>query len=41
MRWAGRVARIVDTDGAYRILVEKPGGKVALGRLRHRQERNI
>jgi len=41
MRWAGHVARIVDKSGAYRVLVEKPEGKIALGRLRYRWECNI
>jgi len=41
MRWGGHVARIVDTSGAYRFLVEKREGKIALGRLRYRWECNI
>jgi len=41
MTWVGHVARIFDKSDAYRVLVEKPGGKVALGRLRYRWECNI
>jgi hypothetical protein len=41
MRWAGHVARIVDTSVAYRVWVQKPERKVAIGRLRIRWECNI
>jgi predicted transcriptional regulator of viral defense system len=36
MRWAGHVARMKESRGAYRILVEKPEGKRPLGRPKHR-----
>jgi hypothetical protein len=39
MRWAGHVARIVETRNAYEILVEKPEEKRPLGRLRRKWER--
>jgi hypothetical protein len=35
MRW-GRVSRMGDTRNAYKILVEKPEGKIPLGRPRSR-----
>jgi hypothetical protein len=35
-RRGGHVARMGDKRNAYRILVEKPGGKRPLGRPRHR-----
>ena len=41
IRWAGRVARIGEMGGAYRVLVGKPEGKRPLGRPRHRWEDNI
>ena len=41
MRWAKHVACVVDRNGACRVLVEKPGGKIALGRLRYRWECDI
>jgi hypothetical protein len=41
MRWAGRVARMGDGRGVYRVLVGKPEGKRPLGRPRHRWEDNI
>jgi len=41
MRWAGQVARILESRGAYRILVGKPEGKRAHGRHRRRWEGNI
>jgi len=41
MRWVGHVARIVDTSGVYRVLLEKPGRKIALGRLRYKWACNI
>jgi hypothetical protein len=34
MRWAGHVARIGGKRNAYVILVEKPEGKITLGRPR-------
>ena len=36
MRWAGHVARMGEERGAYRVLVEKPDGKIPLGRPRRR-----
>jgi hypothetical protein len=41
MRWAGDVARMGDSRGAYRILVGRPDGKRTLGRSRLRWEHNI
>ena len=41
MRWAGRVARMGEERGAYRVLVGKPEGKRPLGRSRHRRVDNI
>jgi hypothetical protein len=41
MRWAGRVARMGDMSGAYRVLVGRPDGKRALGRRRSRWEDDI
>jgi len=41
MRWAGRVARMGERRGVYRVLVGKPEGKRPLGRPRHRWEDNI
>jgi hypothetical protein len=36
MRWAGQVARMGESRGAYRVLVGKPEGRRPLGRPRHR-----
>jgi hypothetical protein len=36
LRWAGRVARMGEVRGVYRVLVGKPEGKRPLGRPRHR-----
>jgi hypothetical protein len=36
LRWAGHVARMGETRGAYRILVGRPEGRRPLGRPRHR-----
>ena len=41
MRWAGHVARMGESRGVYRVLVEKPEGKRPLGRPRLRWEDNI
>ena len=41
MGWAGHVARVGESRGAYSVLVEKPEGKRPRGRLRHRWEYNI
>jgi len=41
MRWAVHVARIAESKGVYRFLVEKPEGKLPLGRLRLRWDDNI
>jgi len=38
MRWAGRVAHMGDSRGAYRVLVGRPEGKRPLVRLRCRWE---
>jgi hypothetical protein len=36
MRWSGLVARVEEKRNAYRILVEKPEGKITLERPRRR-----
>jgi hypothetical protein len=41
MRWAGNIARRGERTCAYRVFVEKPEGKVPLGRPRRRWEDNI
>jgi hypothetical protein len=41
MRWAGRVARMGERRGVYRVLVEKPEGKRPPGRSRRRWKNNI
>jgi hypothetical protein len=41
MRWAGRVARMGEGTGVYRVLVGKPEGKRTQGRSRRRWEDNI
>jgi hypothetical protein len=41
MRWAGHVARMVETRSTYRIMVGKPEGKRPLGRPRRRWVDNI
>jgi len=41
MKWAEHVARMGESKGVYRVLVEKPEGKRPLGRPRHRWEDNI
>jgi hypothetical protein len=41
MRWAGRVARMGEGRGAYRVLVGRLECKRPLGRRRHRWEDNI
>jgi hypothetical protein len=41
LRWAGRVARMGEGKGVYRVLVGKPEGKRPLGRPRRRWEDNI
>jgi len=38
MKWAGRVSRLRERRGVYRVLVGKPEGKRPLGRLRRRWE---
>jgi hypothetical protein len=40
LRWAGHVARMGESRGAYRALVEKPEGRRPLGRPRRRWEDN-
>ena len=41
MKWAGHVARMGESRGVYRVLVEKPETKRQFGRPRHRWEDNI
>ena len=41
MRWAGRVARMGEETGVYRVLLGKPEGKRPLGRPRRRWVDNI
>jgi hypothetical protein len=41
LRWAGHVARMGEKRNAYRVLMGKPGGKIPLGRPRHRWVNNI
>ena len=41
MRWVGRVARMGESKGVYRVLVGKSEGKRPLGRPRLRWEDNI
>jgi len=41
MRWAGHVTRMGEERGVYRVLVEKPEGKIPLGRPRRRWGDNI
>jgi hypothetical protein len=41
MRWAGNVMRTAERGGIYRGLVEKPEGKIPLGRPRRKWEDNI
>ena len=41
VRWAGRVARMGERRGIYRVLVEKPEGKRPLWRHRRRLGDNI
>ena len=41
LRWAGHIARMVQSRNTYRVLVGKPEGMRPLGRLRHSWEDNI
>jgi hypothetical protein len=41
LRWAGHLAHVGDSRGAYRVLVGKPEGRRRLGRPRRRWEDNI
>jgi hypothetical protein len=41
MRWTGHVAHMGKARGVYRVLVERPEGKMPLGRRRRRWEDNI
>jgi len=41
VRWAGRVARVGERRGVYRVLVGKHEGKRPLGRPSHKLEGNI
>ena len=40
-RWARHVARMGERRVAYRALMDRPDGKMPLGRPRHRRENNI
>ena len=39
--WAGRVARMGEKRGVYRVFVTKPEGKRPIGRTRRRWEDNV
>ncbi|KAJ4435551.1 hypothetical protein ANN_18167 [Periplaneta americana] len=41
LRWAGHIARMGESQNAYRVLVGTPAGKIPLGRPRRRWEDNI
>jgi len=41
LRWAGRVARMMEGRSAFKILTGKPTGNRPLGRPRRRWENNI
>jgi hypothetical protein len=41
LKWAGHVARVEESRGAYRVLMGKPEGRRPLGRPRYRWEDNI
>jgi hypothetical protein len=41
LRWAGHVARMGESRGAYRVLMGKPEGRRPLGRPRCRWEDNV
>jgi len=41
IKWAGQVARMGDSRGAYKVLVGKPDGRKPLGSPRRRWEDNI
>ena len=41
MRWVGHVARMVESRGVYRVLVERAEGKIPLRRPRRRWEDSI
>jgi hypothetical protein len=41
MRWAGHVARMGEGKDVHKVLVGKPEGRRALGRLRRRWDDNI
>jgi hypothetical protein len=41
LRWAGHVAHMGESRGAYRVLVGKPEGRRPLGRPKFRWEDNI
>jgi hypothetical protein len=41
LRWAGHVACVGESRGAYRVLVENPEGRRLLERPRRRRENNI
>ena len=41
LRWGGRVARVGEERGVYRVLVGKPEGRRPLGRPRRRWVNNI
>jgi hypothetical protein len=41
MSWVGKVARVGERRGAYRVVVGKPEGRRPLGKPRRRGEDNI
>jgi hypothetical protein len=41
LRWAGNVDRMEEGRSAFKILTDKPTGKIPLGRPRRRWEDNI
>jgi len=41
MRWEGKVARVGERRGAYRVLAGKPEGKRSLGRARRKMGKLI
>ena len=41
LRWAGQVARMEEGRSAFKMITEKPTGKIPLRRPRHRWEDNI
>ena len=41
LRWAGHITRMEEGSCAFKILTDKPTGKIFLGRPRYRLEDNI